>query len=157
MDHLIDLGLFTDTTEGGEGTSRSDSPLIDLSTDTSTTVDTQVTNLSLPGSPNQPMKFKVSGTIASQLGLLRIKEEEVKIKRERLKLKDKALELDLELAEARRKVIEAELGMTSSGQDKAMTSSIDLDDFQQASPGTSQNHFDKLVTPDEGMHTLGSA
>ena len=70
---------------------------------------------------------------------------------------DKALELDLELAEARRKVIEAELGMTSLGQDKAMTSSTDLDDFQQASPGTSQNHFDKPMTPEEGMHTLGSA
>ena len=144
MDHLIDLGLFTDTTKGGESTSRSDSLLIDLSTDTSTTVGTQVTNLSLPASPNQLMKFKVSGTNASQLGLLRIKEEEVKIKRERLKLKDKALELDLELAEARRKVIEAELRMTSSGQDKTMTSSTDLGDFQQASMGTSQNHFISL-------------
>ena len=65
----------------------------------------------------------------------------------------------MELAEARRKVTEAELGMTSSGQDKAMASSTDPDDFQQASPGTSQNHFDKSVTPDEGRqrHTLGSA
>ena len=93
MDHLIDLGLFTDTTEGGESTSRSDSLLIDLSTDTSSAVGTQVTNLSLPASPSQPMKFKIGGAKASQLGLLRIKEEEVKIKRERSKLKDKARDI----------------------------------------------------------------
>ena len=41
---------------------------------------------------------------ASQLGLLRIKEEELKIKKERPRLRDEKLEIDLELAETRRKL-----------------------------------------------------
>ena len=44
------------------------------------------------------------------LDLLKVKEEELKIKRKRLRLKDQELALDLELVEARRKLIEGQVG-----------------------------------------------
>ena len=48
--------------------------------------------------------------VSYSLDLLKVKEEELKIKRERLRLRDQELALDLELVEARRKVIEGQVG-----------------------------------------------
>jgi len=48
------------------------------------------------------------------LELLKVKEEELRIKKERIKLKDQELALDLELAEAKRNLLQAELEASGS-------------------------------------------
>ena len=119
MEHLIDLGIISqehaaDVTEGDTSTDTPNTWNSVLTGNLSSS--TQLTDLSLALSLErcQGSKVSTSNVNASQLGLLRIKEEELKIKKERLRLRDEQMEIDLELAETRRKLMEAELGITNS-------------------------------------------
>ena len=119
MEHLIDLGIISqehaaDVTEGDTSTDTPNTWNSVLTGNLSSS--TQLTDLSLAPSLErcQGSKVPTSNVNASQLGLLRFKEEELKIKKERLRLRDEQLEIDLELAETRRKLMEAELGITNS-------------------------------------------
>ena len=147
MEHLIDLGIISQEHAAGvtEGDTSTDTPNTWNSVLTGNlSSSTQLTDLSLAPSLErcQGSKVPTSNVNASQLGLIRIKKEELKIKKESLRLRDEQLEIDLELAETRRKLMEAELGITNSHsrqEDRSPNSFVNPAFPQQMNTGTVQS------------------